>query len=192
MDWRSNRRCAPYATAELLFGGLMREERGAIQCLYAKVSGNIYKIGTAHNLTTDDIEELICDCITLCLQKIKTGQFVFQGYSPATYTLEIAKNKAKNIRRSNIRHASMDLEAAGDEWEDTSFSSFSDTELLQKMLDELDVSCKRLIELKYLEGLRDKEVVGKKLTQYTTIDALKNHRARCMKKLVEIGLSFRE
>lgn len=190
MDWRSSRGCERYADAKLLYEGLLREERAAIQCLYAKVSGSIFKIGAAHGLTPDDIEELICDCITLCLQKIKTGQFVFQGYHPATYTLEIAKNRAKNIRRSIYRHISVDLEAAENQVEETSFSSFADTEILTKMMDQLDESCRKLVQLKYLEGMRDKEIIDQKLTQYSTVDALKNNRARCMKKLVEIGSSF--
>ncbi len=187
LDRKTNRACEKYPDSGLLFAGLSREETDAIQCLSARVSGSIFKIGKGYRLTEDDIEELICDCITICLQKIKEGKYIFQGYSPATYVVEIAKNRARNFRRSALRHDTTDLEKVGEQAEEPEFGSFAETELLEKILAQVESNCQNLIRLKYLEERRDKEVIEEKLTQYTTVDALKNHRSKCMKKLVEIA-----
>ncbi|MDX1911610.1 MAG: hypothetical protein SFV22_09015 [Saprospiraceae bacterium] len=187
LDRKSNRVCKAYADHQMLFTGLELEETMAIQCLSSKVSGSIFNIGKGYRLTDDDIEELICDCVTLCLQKIRAGSYVFQGFDPATFVIEIAKNKARNFRRSAVRHDTGDLDQVGERPVEDDFGSFADTELLEKLLAQLDPNCMNLIRLKYLEERRDKEVIEEKLTQYSTVDALKNHRSRCMKRLVELG-----
>lgn len=190
LDRKTNRACSGYPDNKSLFEALGREESGAIRCLYARTSGGVFNIGQANGLTSDDIEELICDCITVCIEKIRAGQYVFQGYSPASFVLEIAKNKAKNYRRSQARRQWSDLEKAENEADEPDFGSFSETEWLHKMLDQLDDNCQNLIRLKYLDEWRDKEVIDQKLTQYTTVDALKNHRSKCLKKLVEIAAAL--
>jgi len=187
LDRKTNNACAQFADAQGLFAGLEQEATDAIQCLYAQVSGSIFKIGKRHHLTDDDIEELICDCITICLQKIRTGKYVFQGFSPATFVIEIAKNRARNFRRSALRHYTTELESQREFSDEPDYGTFAETELLEKLLIQLDPNCQNLIRLKYLEERRDKEVIAENLTQYTTVDALKNHRSKCMKKLVEIG-----
>jgi DNA-directed RNA polymerase specialized sigma24 family protein len=188
LDRKTNRVCAKYADSEALYLGLEQEASEAIQCLSAKVSGSIYTIGKGYRLTDDDIEELICDCITICLQKIRTGKYVFQGYSPSTFVIEIAKNRARNFKRTALRHDTTDLENVGETSDESDdFGSLADTELLEKLLRQIDTNCQNLIRLKYLEEYRDKDVIDQKMTQYTTVDALKNHRSKCMKKLVEIA-----
>lgn len=187
LDRKANRSCEKYPDHGSLFGGLKQEEAAAIRCLSARVSGSIFSIGKGYSLTDDDIEELICDCITICLQKIREGQYVFQGHSPATFVIEIAKNRARNFRRSATRHHTSDLETIGEHPGEADFGSLAETELLEQLLFKLEKNCQNLIRLKYLEERRDKEVIEEKLTQYTTVDALKNHRSKCLKKLVEIG-----
>ena len=187
LDRKTNRSCAQYADNEALFAGLEREAVDAIRCLSAKVSGAIFKIGKQNSLTDDDIEELICDCISICLQKISLGKYVFQGFSPSTFVIEIAKNRVRNYRRSIQRHSTSDLELLTEAPEEIDFAGIEATELLEKLLGQLEPNCQNLIRLKYLEERRDKDVITEKLTQYTTVDALKNHRSKCMKKLVELG-----
>jgi hypothetical protein len=50
----------------------------------------------------------------------------------------------------------------------------------------LSDNCRQLIRLKYIDEWPDKTVIEQKMTQYTTVDALKNKRAQCMKKLTEM------
>jgi len=187
LDRKTNRACEPYPDHELLFAGIEHEETGAIQCLWSRVSGSILNIGKHNRLTNDDIEELICDCITICIQKVREGKYVFQGYSPATYVVEIAKNRARNFHRRALRYSTDDMERLADQADEPEFGSLEETEMLEKLLAQLEPNCQNLIRLKYLEARRDKDVIEAKLTQYTTVDALKNHRSKCMKKLVELA-----
>lgn len=188
---KTNRAGEKYPDNEALFAGLANEEPEAIRQISAKVSAVIFKIGKGNRLTDDDIEELICDSITICLQKIRNGKYVFQGYDPGTYIVEIAKNRALNFRRTAVRHQTNDLEnllelpeAADD------YCSRQATETIEKLLTQLDPNCQNLIRLKYLEECRDKDAIDQNRTQYATIDSLKNQRARCMKKLVELGAAL--
>lgn len=185
LDKKSNRICGNYPNNAALFAGLEREESDAIRCLSSRVSGSVFKQGKRHRLTDDDIEELICDCITLCLQKIRAGKYVFQGYDPATFVIEIAKNKAFNFSRNAMKYSTDDVEYVQEHAEEPDFTGLAETELLEKLLIQLDDNCQNLIRLKYLEECRDKDLIEQKRTQYTTVDALKNNRSRCMKKLVE-------
>ena len=187
LNRNSNRSCKNYPDHTAFFTGLEHEEPEAIRCLSSKTSGAVFNIGKQYRLTDADIEELICDCITVCIQKIRSGGYVFQGYDPATYVVEIAKNKARNFNRAALKHRTEDMDSVpAMEYEDD-FATVEETAKLEKLMDRLDASCRNLIRLKYLEELRDKDVIEKKLTQYTTVDALKNNRARCLKKLVELA-----
>lgn len=190
LDRNSNRACRKYPDNQSLYEALGREETEAIRCLSARISGMIFNIGKSHRLEESDVEELICDCIMICLQKIRNGKYVFQGHSPATFAVEIAKNRARNYSRKVARHEHADLEDSGEQSEELEYGSLEETELLEQLLHKLDPSCQNLIRLKYLEQRRDKEVIEEHLTQYTTVDALKNHRSKCMKKLVEIGAAI--
>lgn len=121
------------------------------------------------------------------MQKIKTGAYEFKGYHPSTFVIEIAKNRVQNFRRNALKHHSSDLDNISEYADEPELGSLVETELLEKLLAQLEPNCQKLIRLKYLEERRDKEVIEEKLTQYTTVDALKNHRAKCMRKLVEIA-----
>lgn len=187
LDRKSNRSCEKYPDHAALFAGLEREETEAIQCLSSRVSGSIFKIGKGYRLPDDDIEDLICDCITIGLQKIREGKYMFQGYSPATFIIEIAKNRARNLRRSVLKHETEDIDTIVERVDEPEYGGVAETELLEKLLAQLEKNCQKLIRLKYLDERRDKAVIEEKLTQYTTVDALKNQRSKCLKKLVEIG-----
>jgi len=187
LNRKTNQACEKYPDSSALFAGLAREETEAIRCLSARVSGSIFKLGKAFKLTDEDVEELICDCITILILKIKSGSYRFQGYHPATFVIETAKNRAQNFRRAALKHQTLDLENREEPSEDAEAGTHIETEILEKLLGQLEPNCQKLIRLKYLEERKDKEVIEAKLTQYTTVDALKNHRAKCMKKLAEIA-----
>lgn len=186
---KTDQSCSKFPTQQLLFEGLAAENEAAIRCLSSRVSGSVFKIGKVNGLPDEDIEELICDCLTLFLQKIRGGKYVFQGFDPATFVIETAKNNARNFRRSRIRHHSIGLESVGEPANETDFGKLVETELLEKLIAQLNPNCQRLVILKYLEERRDKEIIDLKLTQYSTVDALKNQRAQCMKKLTELAQS---
>ena len=140
--------CDSYPNHESLFAGLERAETGAIQCLSSQSAAFIFKMSKLHQLSDDDIEELICDCVMICLRKIKSGQYLFQGHSPATYVIAIAKNRIHLFRRKALRHQTFSLEPMGDLWDLPDFSSQDDAAYLEKLMQQLDPNCQKLIRLK--------------------------------------------
>ena len=185
---KNARRCSDqYPDHESLFLGFSNEESAAIRCLESTVSGYIVRLGYKYRLANEDIEELICDSISLCLLKIKQGKYVFQGHALSSYVIEIAGKKALNIKtrlqkdRAFINQSEKELAYEPD------YTDKVAAEKLEALLAQLDENCRNLVTLKYLDGIRDKEVIEKKLTQYTTVDALKNHRSKCMKKLSDLA-----
>jgi hypothetical protein len=180
--------CTAYPDAKSLFEGLVLETPGAVHCLSSKIAGAIYKLGKQFQLLDADIEELMCDCITLLIEKIRAGKYEFQGNEPASYAIEIAKYKVRSFRRNITRDTTMEITAAHEQIgeEEVHFSSFEQYELLQRLLWKVGDSCANLIRLRYLEELKDKDVIAQKMTQYSTVNALKNQRAQCVKKLIEL------
>jgi len=179
---------ADYSRYIVLFEGLQREESAAIRNLYKRMESHAYKMGHHHGLSGEDIEELIGDCVALVLLKIRTGQYVFQGYDPVTFAIEIAKNKVRHFKTK----PTVSLGEAADQTTEPDLASREDAILLERLLLQLPDNCQKLIRLKYLEGIKDKDTIELKLTQYTTVDALKNQRARCMKKLTALGAIIRK
>lgn len=109
LDRKTKKPCGQYPNHESLFAGLERAETSAIQCLSMRTAAYMVKLGKTYQLTDDDIEELICDYVMICIQKIKDGQYVFQGYNPATFVIEIAKNRAHLFRRKALKHQTSSL-----------------------------------------------------------------------------------
>lgn len=178
---------ADYSRPVVLFDGLQREESNAIRYLYLRITGMVRQIGNQYGLTAEEAKELTGDCVALLLLKIRTGQYTFQGFDPATFAIEIAKNKVRHFKKRHIVPLT-EIEEPAIEPEPASKAV---VEILEQLLLQLPANCQKLIRLKYLEEMKDKTVIDLKMTQYTTVDALKNHRAQCMKKLVELGMKIR-
>ncbi|MFZ1256474.1 MAG: sigma-70 family RNA polymerase sigma factor [Saprospiraceae bacterium] len=175
-----------YSDNATLYNGLKNEDGFAIRFLYSKCSATIYKLGKQYNLTDEDIEELICDCITLLLLKIREGSYIFQQNNPASYVIEVAKNKVRNYSLKESKNQSFDLDAVAEPFFEMDYMGSENEDLINKLLLKLDSNCQKLIRLKYLYEYKDTEIINTGLTQYSTVDALKNHRSKCMRKLVEL------
>lgn len=172
--------------AKDLFEGLQKEEHHAIRVLYSRITGSVQRLGHQYNLSPEEVEELAGDCVTILLLKIRTGQYVFQGYDPTSFAIEIAKNKVRHYTKKQTipwedHHAGTEEPEPG---------TREDIEALSLLLAQLPENCQKLIRLKYLEEIKDKDAIDQQLTQYNTVDALKNHRAQCMKKLAALAEQY--
>ena len=179
--------CAAYPDHHSLLEALQREEAGAIQCLSSRVCASIAAIGKAFGLSDEDVEELQCDCIILFIQKLRSGAYVYRGHDPASFVIEIAKKRVRHYERQAKRRQTKAPAPAYDPADEESAfgGSEENARLLEELFLEIDENCRKLISLKYLEELRDKEIIEMKLTQYTTVNAVKTHRSKCMKQLAE-------
>lgn len=132
---------------------------------------------------------MLSDVLVLVIQKIQQGSYVYLGNDPVTFAIEVAKRKAKNYHRQAQRHQTEDLGPMEEISQDILEKDYEPA-LIEMLLGQLGESCQRLIRLRYLEGIRDKDVIAQGLTQYTTVDALKNQRSKCLKKLINLGKSL--
>lgn len=175
-------------THQEFFNRLAGQNSTAIRELAARISNSIFGLGKDYGLSKEDLEEIIWSSITIHLLKIKEKSYVFQGFDPASFTIEIAKNKimqqyAKNQKIEKVKEnysPELVYHIEGIEEED-------DVRKLHKLLGKINPVCKKLIEMRFFDELSDKEIVEKKLSPYNTTASLKNQRARCMKSLVEMS-----
>lgn len=166
---------------------LCDEEPEAIHYLYNRIMSPVMKLAKRNQLNEEWAEELINDCIVLFISKIKEGHFVYQNIDPIHYVMELARKNLNNYKRKSIKYSTNELD---DQFEtsDTDIIDLEDVcRQLNMLLKKLDPNCERLIRLKYIDELKDSEIIEKAYTQYTTINALKNKRAQCFKKLVELA-----
>lgn len=180
-----------YSDQEQWVSLLGEEHPGAIHHLYYRIMKPIRKLVQWNNLNDQWAEELIQDCIVLFIYKINQGQYVYKGIDPFFYVMELAKNNLNNYKRKDRKHSSVELDI------DIDVASLPESDLeetcrkLEALLKLLDPNCERLIRLKYLEEKKDAEVIENAYTQYTTTNALKNKRAQCFKKLVELSKQYK-
>jgi len=188
----TNLACNRYPDTASLMAALEREEASAISCLSSRISGSVYQIGRNARLLNEDIEELHCDCIMIFIDKIRAGKYEYQGFEPATYVIEIARRRVYHYTRKSAKEKSRVHDNIPEPSAETEWDFLDQSEILSRNIAKLGENCRKLISLRYLDNLKDKEVIEKKLTQYSTVDALKNHRSQCMKKLTELVARFRE
>jgi RNA polymerase sigma factor (sigma-70 family) len=188
----TNLACDRYPDAASLTAALKQEEADAIRCLSSRISGSVYRIAKNARLPDEDIEELHCDCIMIFIDKIRTGKYEYAGFDPATYAVEIARRRVFHYSRKQARDKSSELDNIPEPAAESEWDILDQTEILRRNLAIIGEKCRQLITLRYLDNLKDKEVIDRQLTRYTTVDALKNHRAQCMKKLTEMVARFRE
>jgi len=188
----TNLACDRYPDASSLVAALKQEEADAIRCLSSRISGSVYRIAKNARLPDEDVEELHCDCIMIFIDKIRTGKYEYAGFDPATYAIEIARRRVFHYARKQARDKSSELDSIPEPAAESEWDILDHTEILSRNLAKMGEKCRHLITLRYLDNLKDKEVIEQKMTSYTTVDALKNHRAKCMKKLTEMVALFRE
>ncbi|MCB0521270.1 MAG: hypothetical protein H6577_03930 [Lewinellaceae bacterium] len=169
----------------VLYEKLRSLDASAISFLHQKTKKHINFKRHLAKATLEDAEELANDTILMALQKITNGTYVYQGYSPLTFTLVIADNLLRNFCRKK-RIYSTDLE--GIELPEMPEVEVYLTrkeleEKIEKMLDKISPIGRQVIRLKYFENLKDEEVVERKLTPYTTVDSLKTKRCAYLRIL---------
>lgn len=179
--------CNQYKDTRTFIEDLKSEKTSAINCLSERTCTSIYQIGKKYKLVDEDIHELHSDCVMIFIQKIRAGKYEYYGYEPSTYVVEIAKRRVFHYNRKANHHNTEDLDRVSEVSDDSENGFLNQLELLEELLKKLSDNCHKLIRLKYLEEIKDKDIIRNNLTQYTTVDALKNHRSQCLKKLLALA-----
>lgn len=185
-----------YLDSQILIEDLKNEKTDAIKYLTNRVWNSIFQIGKSYRLVDEDIVELHSDCIMIFIDKLRNNKYNYQGFEPSSYVIEIAKKRIFYYVRNATKYFSEDIELHSEISELSDEIINDELKVLESLLDNLSDKCRKLIALKYFDNIKDKEVIAKNYTQYTTVDALKNHRSQCMKKLLsaakQINFNFYE
>lgn len=177
--------------SEKLFHDLAKRKFSAIYHLFSTAGPVIAKIGRDYKLIDEEIEEVINSAITETVIRIEQKRFEFRGHSPTTFTVEVGKKMLLMVVRKNKSRDNSSFVEYDFQFSDTYFSSFENENYVEKLLELLDRNCAKLIRLKYLEELKDEEIISGKLSNYSNINSLKANRSKCWKKLLELSKRFR-
>ncbi len=181
-----------YKTEELLFEGLKRQETAAIQHLAWRARHMTFQMTMNVGLREDMAEDVLIEALEIFLLKIQNGQYVFQGFSPLTYLLEIVRRVAGNLARTKRgkTYAAFDEEFFA--LPDEDFLKYENrreqAEQLEIWIQKLGETCQKIVRLRYLEGFSDEEIIEQKmLPNFHSVDSLKTKRSGCLKKLRELA-----
>jgi RNA polymerase sigma factor (sigma-70 family) len=128
----------------------------------------------------EDAEDLLQDALIVLWQKVQQGNFVLSS-KLSTYIMAVCKNLWLKRLGKQQRLESEDkilphLHVTAD-----NFSEISDFKHLQKAMDEIGETCKKLLMMFYFDG-NDMEQIARKM-QFANADTAKAKKYQCFKKL---------
>jgi RNA polymerase sigma factor (sigma-70 family) len=185
--------CRQFEGHERLFQALKNLNNAAILCVQHKAMPSVRKYVHQFGLPADQADEVLNQSSLIFLRKIEEGTYQFQGHSPVTYLVEIAKRVALSMTRKHQKSYET-LENHSDLHDpavDASHRQRESAELVQQFLGQMGEPCASVIRLHHIDGYSDEEVVKQGWTRYTTTDSLKIKRSDCMKKLILIAQEWR-
>jgi DNA-directed RNA polymerase specialized sigma24 family protein len=149
----------------------------------------IRKIVAGYGLPAEQAEDVLNDATLIFLQKIESGAYQFEGNTPTTYCIEIAKRLALMATRRHKRRSEPleSLPETSDPDAEALLHRRELGEMVQLLLGQLGQPCDNVVKLYHIDGYSDEEVVRNQWTNYKTADSLKMKRSDCMKKLVQLA-----
>jgi RNA polymerase sigma factor (sigma-70 family) len=128
----------------------------------------------------EDAEDLLQDALIVLWQKAQQGNFVLSS-KLSTYIMAVCKNLwlkrlGKQQRLEGEDKILPHLHVTAD-----NFSEISDFKHLQKAMDEIGETCKKLLMMFYFDG-NDMEQIARKM-QFANADTAKAKKYQCFKKL---------
>jgi RNA polymerase sigma factor (sigma-70 family) len=184
---------AAFRTHEQLFEALRKMDPHAVAFIQRKVLPVTQKWIRQYQIDPASTEDLLNKGTLILLQKIQSGAYQFQGYSPTTYLAEIMRHQILSATRSR-RLPTDPLEnhlLLTDEEKSAQEARSEAAEMVGLLLEKLGTPCSDIIRLHHIEGYSDEEVIAQKMTAFTTKDSLKVKRSFCMKKLIGLAQKWK-
>ena len=151
--------------------------------IYKKMYGKIKSYLLKHSATTEEIEDLFQEAVFTLYKNIQTGTFKNKS-QVSTYLFSICKNlwftRYKKRSAEEIITSEMSLDAHPADINENTVDKI----LINRVLSDLSPSCKQLLIDYYFKKIAITEIKEKE--GLGSIQAVKNKKWRCMKKLQEI------
>lgn len=173
------------------FEGLKAADPNAIRLLSRRLDQYIPTLQGIYLLQKQDIEELRNDVILLTLQKLQDGAFQFRDLELVSYALAVARKLLANrLRKRSLDTVPLENYDGVDDLNPERYYLMKEFESkIGSLLSSLGENCEKTIRLKYYDNLKDQEVIDRKLTNYNSVDSLKNKRSQCLKKLATLAMT---
>jgi len=164
---------------------LIREESWAIRSLRRDLLEYGRRLVYRSKLREEELEEIVHDSLCIFLEKIRSRKFVFADRHPIAYGIRILRYLVSNhCRKWRMTTEEVQEHLVQDPvTPDLMLENEEQSALLQRLIHKLGAQGAAVIRLFYFENMSDEEVIEKKLTPYTTVNALKSSRCQYLKKL---------
>ena len=184
-----------FAAPAVLAEALQKADTVAIEWLLAQAEGMVSRQMRQTGLAAELLPDVLHDSMLILIKKIRAGEFDTTQSHPKTYLVAICKNLIHNRLRGKKAVPTLPIEKLPElqNLPDTPDpSGLENLRQIESLLRRLGEPCGQLVRLKYLDELRDDEIIARKLTHFATTDSLKNARSKCMRKLIELAKTFIE
>ncbi len=170
------------------FNALHGADRQAIQFLAKEITYKLRQAAFKARLQTEDVEELINDAVVITISNIREGKMQFMDFSPVAYATGVGRKLIANrFRTKKPPMESLENVQLSSSFDPERYLKDKEQEhLIGRLLAQLGDNCRLLIQLKFFEQLKDKEIINQKKTPYNSVDTLKSKRSQCMKKLSQL------
>ena len=140
-------------------------------------------------LSQEDIEEIVLDAVTLLIRKIQTASYISLGIPPEIYLRKIAIYRAYHYLRK-IKTTSLPIDIVEHLPDQNDIKHLENWDKVVLAMEELKDNERSVIELTYMDGYRDQEIIDLQLSPYTNTNSLKSQRYKIVQKLISIIRSF--
>lgn len=161
------------------------EDGAMILSLMKGLEAKCYKSLKSMGLEDAEIEETLLDAMTIFIRKVQKNEYTDQGVPVMAYLYKIVKYRAYHYIR--IKHPrTVPLDQVAHSISEADKSSLDRWDLVKKALDLLNPTERKLIDLFYFSGYKDKEILASNLMDYTSVDSIKSQRYKCIQKLISL------
>ncbi len=168
-----------------LLSRITRGDTSAINDLLAQLNAKVRPGLLEKGLSNEDIDELLMDVIAIFLFKLKNQEYIYKGYPMIVYLIKVVKLRLHHYLRRLEKHQKVkQIEWMLFKEEEQAAEDLNNWERVLFAMNKLKEEEKKLIELYYLEGYKDKEIYEKKVLPYGSVDSVKSQRFKAIKKLM--------
>lgn len=162
-----------------------KEDSATILSLMKSLEIKSTKSLKSMGLDDAEVEETILDAMTIFIHKVQKKEYSDQGIPVMAYLYKIAKYRAYHyIRLKRNRTVPLDQVDHLISVEDK--LSLDRWDLVKKAIDLLNPTERKIIDLFYLSGYKDKEILELNLLDYRSVDSIKTQRYKCIQKLINL------
>lgn len=161
----------------------------AIRQLAKQIQPDVRKACLNAGFSLEDAEELLNDVLVITISNIRKQTFEFQNFHPAAYAMGVSRKLLANRIRSK-KPPTESIEYLSEHSKLNPEKYYEDKErqiIVGQLLHKLGRVCRQLIEMRYYQHYRDKELLEKKLVPFSTVNSLKSKRSQCLKQLANLA-----